>query len=47
MLSIYVDDIVITSNCDKAKDKIKIQFSQKYQIKNLRIVKKIIRWRIT
>ena len=30
MMGIYVDDIVIASNYNKAKDKIKIQLSQEY-----------------
>ena len=43
MVGIYVDDIVIASNCDKAKDKIKMQLSQEYQMKDLGKVEKIIR----
>ena len=47
MVDIYVDNIVITLNCDKAKDKIKMQLSQEYQMKDLGKVKKIIEWKIT
>ena len=46
-MGIYFNDIVIALNCNKAKDKIKTQLSQEYQIKDLRKVKKIIGWRIT
>ena len=46
MVGIYVNDIIIASNCDKAKDKIKMQLSQEYQMKDLGEVKKIIGWKI-
>ena len=42
MVGIYVDNIVIALKCDKTKDKIKMKFNQKYQIKDWRKVKKII-----
>ena len=47
IIDIYIDNIVIISNCDKAKNKIKIQLSQKYQIKDLSKVEKIIKWKIS
>ena len=41
-MGIYIDNIVIALNCNKAKNKIKMQLSEKYQMKDLRKVKKII-----
>ena len=43
MVDIYIDNIVITLNCNKTKNKIKMYLSQKYQIKDLKKIKKIIK----
>lgn len=42
IVGIDIDDIIIILNCNQAKDKIKIQPNQKYQIKDFKTVKKII-----
>ena len=42
-MNIYLDNIVIISNYNKIKNKINIQINQKYQIKYLKKVKKIIK----